>query len=498
VELLANLAFGLASASTPSMLLYCFFGVLLGTFVGVLPGVGALAAISLLLPWTYHIPAAEAIVMLAGVYYGAAYGGSTAAILLNIPGSASSVVVCLDGYPMARQGRAGIALFITAIASFVGAMTGLLILLLFSNQIAEIGLRFGAPEYFSLLTLGLVAAATMSGGSVVKGIAMVLLGLLLSMVGTDINSGVIRYTFGWFELMDGLSLIALAIGVFGVAEVVSSINQVTHNPRAERITLASMLPSASDWKRALPSMLRGSGIGSFIGALPGAGGSIASFMAYAAERRVARDRSRFGQGAIEGVAAPEASNNAAVQTAFIPSLTLGIPGDAVMALMLGALILHGITPGPLLISEQPVLFWGLVGSFVIGNLLLLVLNIPMIGLWVRMLSIPYRMLYPAIIIFMCLGVYSVNNSTFDILLVVGFGLLGYLCMVLKFPMAPLLLGFILGPMMEENFRRALRLSRGDPAIFIERPISLAFLVVTGLILVWMLVMGLRQRASAAE
>ncbi len=492
MELLANLAFGLASATTPGMLLYCFLGVLLGTFVGVLPGVGALAAISLLLPWTYHIPAAEAIVMLAGVYYGAAYGGSTAAILLNIPGSASSVVVCLDGYPMSQQGRAGVALFMTAIASFIGAMTGLVILVLFSPQIVELGLRFGAPEYFSLLVLGLVAAATMSGGSVVKGIAMVLLGLLLSMVGTDINSGVIRFTFGYFELMDGLSLIALAIGVFGVAEVISSINQTSARHRAGRISLASMLPTAGDWKASALPMLRGSGIGAFIGALPGAGGSIASFMAYAAERRAAKDPSRFGKGAIEGVAAPEASNNAAVQTAFIPSLTLGIPGDAVMALMLGALILHGITPGPLLISQQPVLFWGLIGSFVIGNILLLVLNIPLIGVWVRLLSIPYRMLYPAIVIFMCLGVYSVSNSTFDVLLIVGFGVLGYLCLVLRFPLAPLLLGFILGPMLEENFRRALRLSRGDLAIFIERPISLGFLAVTAIILLWMLWLGIRR------
>ncbi|MEX0730721.1 MAG: tripartite tricarboxylate transporter permease [Aquisalimonadaceae bacterium] len=494
MELLNNLALGLDAAISPNTLLYCFIGVLLGTLIGVLPGIGALAAISLLLPLTFYIAPEAAIVMLAGVYYGSAYGGSTAAILLNLPGTPSSAVACLDGYPMGKQGRAGVALFITAIASFVGAMIGLTALVLFSPAIADLGLEFSPADYFALMLLGLVAASTISGGSALKGLAMVMLGLLLGMVGTDVNSGVPRYYFGYFQLLDGVSLVVLAMGLFGVAEVIASINNVPARTSKERhVTMRSMLPTRDDWKRSLTPMLRGAGIGGFFGALPGTGGAIASFISYATEKRMAKDPSRFGKGAIEGLAGPEASNNAAVQTAFVPSLTLGIPGDAVMALILGALIIHGITPGPMMMTQQPGLFWGLIVSFFIGNIMLLVLNIPLVGIWVKILSIPYRMLFPAIVIFICLGVYSANNSTFDILLVVVFGFAGYLLMVLKFEPAPVLLGYVLGPMMEENLRRALLISRGDMGVFLEKPISATFVAMTVMMLAWSLWTAVRGR-----
>jgi putative tricarboxylic transport membrane protein len=500
MDVLANLAIGLQAALTPTMLWYCFLGVLLGTFIGVLPGIGPLAAISLLLPITYYIPPAVAIVMLAGVYYGAQYGGSTAAILLRLPGTASSAVACLDGHPMAMQGRAGVALFITTIASFIGAMTGLVILIFFSPYIASLGLKFGSAEYFSLMLLGLVAACTFSE-SPLKGGAMVVLGLLLSMIGTDVNTGVIRYAFGFSELSSGLSLVALAMGIFGVADIIRNINTIDTSRLSERFTLRSMLPSRKDWRLSLPAMARGSAFGSFFGTLPGTGASICSFMAYAAEKKLARDPSRFGKGAIEGVAAPEAANNASAQTAFVPTLTLGIPGDITMALILGALIMHGITPGPQLITTQPELFWGLIVSFIIGNLLLVLFNIPMIGVWISLLKIPYRWLYPAILIFISVGVFSVSNSAFDIYTVVAIGALGYLLIVLRFDPAPLLLGFILGPLMEEHFRRAMLLSRGNLSTFIDRPISLTILSITTLAVAAILANTLRKRlrrSSTAE
>jgi putative tricarboxylic transport membrane protein len=484
MDIANGLMLGLQAALQPTTLLYCFVGVFLGTLIGVLPGIGALATISLLLPITYHIPPTAAIVMLAGVYYGAQYGGSTASILLNLPGTPSSAVVCLDGYPMAKQGRAGVALFMTTIASFVGSMLGILMLVLFSPAIAELGLKFGPAEYFSMMFLGLIAASTLASGSVLKGLAMVVFGLLLGTVGTDVNSGVSRFDFGTPNLMDGISLVALAMAIFGIAEVISTVNVKRDSKAAEKITFRSMVPTADDTKRSVMPILRGTGIGSFFGALPGTGASIASFMAYAVEKKVAKDPSRFGHGAIEGIAAPESANNAAAQTAFVPTLSLGIPGDAVMALMLGALIIHGIQPGPLLMSQQPELFWGLIVSFGIGNIMLMVLNIPLIGLWVSILKIPYRVLYPAILVFISLGVYSVNNNTFDIYLVSILGIMGYLLAVLKFEAAPLLLGFVLGPMMEEYLRRALLLSRGDMMTFIDRPISASFIAFATVLLLW--------------
>jgi TctA family transporter len=484
IGLLDGLAIGLQATLSVEMLLYCFVGVFLGTLVGVLPGIGSLATISLLLPITYHLPPIGAIIMLAGVYYGAQYGGSTASILLNLPGHAAAVVACLDGYPMAKQGRAGVALFMTTIASFVGSMLGIVALGLFSPAIAEIGLEFQAAEYFSMMVLGLIAASTLASGSPAQGICMVLLGLLLGAIGTDINSGVTRFDFGVTELMDGINLVALAMGVFGIAEVISSITKIRGAGRHEKVSLRSMIPKKSEFKQSIFPMLRGTSVGAFFGALPGTGPAISSFMAYAVEKKIAKDPSRFGKGAIEGLTAPESANNAAAQTSFVPTLSLGIPGDAIMALMLGALIIHGIQPGPMLISSQPELFWGLIVSFGIGNVMLLILNIPLIGVWVSILRIPYEMLYPAILIFISLGTYSVNNNSFDIYVVAALGALGYCIALLRFDAAPLLLGFVLGPMMEENMRRALVLSRGDVATFIERPISAWLLGFTAVILLF--------------
>lgn len=487
-----GLMLGLQSVMQPETLLYCFIGVFLGTFVGVLPGIGSIATISLLLPITYHLPPEGAIIMLAGVYYGSQYGGSTSSILLNVPGHAAAVVACLDGHPMARQGRAGVALFMTTVASFVGAMLGLIALVLFSPAIAEVGMRFGPAEYFSIMVLGLVAASTLASGSPAKGLSMVVLGLLLGTVGADINSGTIRFSFGLAELMDGINLVALAMGLFGISKLISSLGSDAEPTVTEKITLRSMLPTRRDIKDSIFPMLRGTGIGSLFGALPGAGASISAFIAYAAEKRIAKDSSRFGKGAIEGLTAPEAANNASAQTAFVPTLSLGIPGDAVMALMLGALMIHGIQPGPMLINDQPVLFWGLIVSFAIGNIMLMILNIPLIGLWVSVLRIPYNILYPAILVFICLGTYSVNNNWFDIVLVGLIGAFGYLMLVFRFEPAPLLLGFVLGPIMEENLRRALLLSHGDLTTFVDRPISMWLLIASAAIVLWSVLGVLRK------
>ena len=495
--LLSNLALGFQTAVSPATLLYCFIGVFVGTLIGVLPGIGALSTISLLLPLTYHLDPTAAVVLLAGVYYGAQYGGSTASILLNLPGTPSSAVACLDGYPMSRQGRAGVALFMTTAASFIGATIGVLLMTLFTPAIADLGLKFGPYEYFAMMLLGLIAASTLASGSPVKGMAMVVLGLLLGMIGTDVQTGQQRFDFGIPELTDGLNLVALAMGVFGVSEVVNSINRVKRAGEGNRISMRAMWPTRKDWREAALPMLRGSGIGSFFGALPGTGAGIASFMAYATEKRISRTPERFGKGAIEGLASSEAANNAAAQTAFVPTMSLGIPGDAVMALMIGALIIHGIQPGPMMISEQPAMFWGLIASFVIGNLMLVILNIPLIGVWVAILRIPYRVLYPAILVFIALGVYSVNNNSFDIMMVALAGVFGYALSVLRLEVAPLLLGFVLGPLMEEHLRRALLLARGDPMVFVQRPISLGLLVACALIVVWTTVSALRRSARAA-
>lgn len=494
MDLLANLALGFEVAFSPTNLLYCFIGVFLGTLIGVLPGIGALAAVSMLLPVTFYIPATTALVMLAGVYYGAEYGGSIASILLNLPGTPSAAVTCLDGYPMAQQGKAGVALFLTTLSSFAGATVGILALTLFAPILADIALSFGPTEYFSVMVLGLIAASSVAQGSAIKGIGMVGLGVLIGCIGTDVNTGVPRYTFGNPNLLDGISLVALAMGLFGISEVITSIHTRSGQVLTTKVSLRSMLPGRDDLRRIVMPTVRGTGIGSFFGSLPGTGQTIASFIAYAVEKRVSRRPERFGKGAVEGIAAPEAANNAAAQTAFIPTLTMAIPGSATMALMLGALLIHGITPGPALMVEQPELFWGLVASFWIGNVLLVMLNIPMIGLWVRLLQIPYHYLYPTIIVLICIGVYSANNSIFDVGIALVLGVVGYAMRLLDYEPAPLLIGFVLGPMMEENFRRAMLFSRGDYMTFINQPVSGTLLALSALLLLWAVWSAFRTRS----
>ena len=497
--MLDGIVIGLHTALQPINLLYCFIGVFLGTLVGVLPGIGSLVTISLLLPITFHLQPTSAIIMLAGIYYGGAYGGSTASILLNLPGSLSSTVTCLDGYPMAKQGRAGIALLGCALSSFIGGAIGIILMMVFSQPIANLALEFGPAEYFAMMLLGLIAASTVASGSPIKGIAMVSLGILIGLCGTDVNSGAFRFTFGVDELTDGIGVIGPALGMFGVVEVITSIRTAVDTKLDRKaITFRSMIPTRDDVRRFWWPTLRGSGIGSFFGALPGTGGTIASFMSYAIEKRVAKDPSRFGNGAIEGVLGPEAANNAADQTAFIPTMTLGIPGSVIMALIIGALLIHGIQPGPRLVTDKPDLFWGLVMSFWVGNVMLLILNLPLIGIWIRVLAIPYRWLYPAILMFIAIGAYSVSNAHFEVLLVVGFGVFGYAMCLLGFSPAPMLIGMVLGPLMEEHLRRALVLSQGSFMPFIERPLSGAFMGFTFLLLAWALWSLVRGKPRARD
>ncbi|MBY5972934.1 tripartite tricarboxylate transporter permease [Ferrimonas balearica] len=494
MDILQGFETGLATALTWHALMYCFIGVTIGTFVGVLPGIGALAAISLALPLTYYLDPTDALIMLAGIFYGAQYGGSTASILLNLPGTATAAITCLDGYPLAQQGKAPLAIFVTAINSFVGSSIAIVLVMGFAPAIAEFALEFGAEDYFSVMLLGLVAASTLTIGSPMKALSMVVFGLLLGMVGTDVNTGQFRFTFGLFELADGFSIVAVAMGLFGVAEIISNIRQPQGViQKVGRIRLKDMMPKRGEWRQIVRPTLRGSAIGSFVGALPGTGPGIASLMAYATEKRISKTPGRFGKGALEGISAPEAANNASVQSAFIPMLSLGIPGDAIVAVLMGAMILHGITPGPNLINSEPQMFWGLIMSFWVGNLMLLVLNIPLIGLWVKLLSVPYNLLYPGILVFICVGVFSADNNVFDIFVVLGFGVLGYLMRRFGFPATPVLLGFILGPLLEENFRRAMLLSRGDASVFFTSPISAVFMGLSLIFLASVFLPGLRQR-----
>ncbi|MYZ50294.1 tripartite tricarboxylate transporter permease [Propylenella binzhouense] len=484
-SLFANAALGLETAFLPQNLLWCLTGVALGTFIGVIPGVGALAAISMLFPLTFHLAPTSALIMLAGIWYGTAYGGSTAAILLNVPGTPSSAVSCLDGYPMSKQGRGGIALLMTALASFVGGSIGILIMMFFSPVIVDYAMKFGEAEYFALMLLALIAASTVSFGSTAKSLAMVAFGVLLGTVGLDHYTAVARFDFGSLSLYEGISLVGLAMGLFGVAEVAANVGVVaTGDVDRKSFGLRAMVPTRDDLRRSWAPVLRGSGIGAFFGALPGVGPAVAAFVSYAVEKRIAKEPGRFGNGAIEGIVSPEASNNAADQTAFIPTMTLGLPGSPSMAIMLGALMIQGIAPGPTLMREHPDLFWGLVMSFWIGNVLLLVLNIPLVGIWIRMLMIPYRIMFPSILAFICIGIYTVNMNTFDVWLVAFFGGLGFLMRVLGFSPAPLILGFVLGPMMEEHFRRAMIIARGDFTVFLDRPLSAAILAATCLLLLW--------------
>jgi putative tricarboxylic transport membrane protein len=494
MDLFANLAFGFGVAFTLQNLVYCFVGVLVGTLIGVLPGIGPLATIAMLLPLTFNVPPVAALIMLAGIYYGAQYGGSTTAILVNLPGETGAVVTCIDGYQMARQGRAGPALAIAAIGSFVAGTIGTLLIALFGPPLAEIALRFGAPEYFSLMLMGLVAAAVLSQGDVVKSLAMVAVGLLLGIVGNDVNTGIPRFTFGLNELSDGIGFVVVAVGVFALGEIVANLgNPEQREVLTSRVT--HLFPSWDDLKRSLGPILRGTALGSFFGILPGTGPAVASLSSYMLERKLAADPSRFGRGAIEGVAGPEAANNADAQCKFIPMLTLGLPASGVMALMLGALTIQGIQPGPQVMTAKPDLFWGLIASMWIGNLMLVVLNLPLIGLWVSMLKVPYRLLFPAIMAFSAIGIFSVNNSSTEVYLAAIFGVFGFVWIKLGFSPTPMLLGFVLGPMMEENLRRAMLMARGDVSVFVTRPISLGFIVVTVLILIAVSAPAIRRQRT---
>jgi TctA family transporter len=480
MDLLSDIALGFGVAFSPVNLLFCFVGALLGTLIGVLPGIGPLGAIAMLLPITFQFEPVTALIMLAGIYYGAQYGGSTTSILVNLPGETSSVVTCLDGHQMARNGRGGAALAIAALGSFFAGSVATLLVAVASPPLARLGTLFQAPDYFSLMVLGLVGAVVLAHGSIAKAIGMILLGLLLGLVGTDLNTGRQRYTFGIPELSDGIGFVTLAMGLFGVAQVLVNLEQHAM-PRATA-TVGSLWPSREELRRSVPATLRGTAIGSLLGVLPGGGAILASFAAYALEKKVSREPARFGKGAVEGVAAPESANNAGAQTSFIPMLTLGIPSNALMALLVGAMSIFGVVPGPRIVEEQPQLFWGLVASMWIGNAMLLVINLPLIGLWVQLLRIPYRLLYPLILLLCCIGVYALNGSALEVGLMIGFGLLGYALLKLGFEPAPMLLGFVLGPLMEENLRRALAVSRGDASVFFTRPISATLLAVSLLLL----------------
>ncbi len=492
MELFHNLIFGFSVALSLQNLLYCFIGCLVGTLIGVLPGIGPMATIAMLLPLTFNVPPVAAMIMLAGIYYGAMYGGSTTSILVNLPGETASVVTCIDGYQMARQGRAGPALAIAALGSFFAGCVCTVIIAMFGPPLAEIALKFGSPEYFSLMLMGLVTAAVLAHGDMAKSLAMVVLGLLLGIVGSDVDSGVKRFCFGFYELADGIGVVVIAVGVFAVAEIVSNLGE-TLTREVFTSKVKNLLPTMEDLKLSFGAILRGTGIGAFFGVLPGTTPSIASFSSYMLEKKVAKNPESFGHGAIQGVAGPESANNADAQCKFIPMLTLGIPASGTMALMLGALMIQGITPGPQVMTQKPDLFWGLIVSMWLGNLMLVILNLPLIGMWVSLLKVPYRLLFPAIMVFCGIGIYSVNTSSFDIYLMVIFGILGIAWRLLDCSPIPLMLGFVLGPMMEENLRRALQVSEGDPMVFVTRPISLAFIIATVLILVVMVLPAVRKR-----
>jgi TctA family transporter len=492
LQFLHNLSFGFEIAFQGAQLLYCLIGVLLGTLIGVLPGIGPVATIAMLLPVTFTLSPTGALIMLAGIYYGAQYGGSTTSILVNIPGEAASVVTCLDGYQMARQGRAGPALATAAIGSFFAGCIATVVVAMFAPPLVGIALKFGPAEYFSLMVFGLVAAVVLAHGSLLKAIAMVLLGLLLGLIGTDVSSGEMRYTFGIFELADGIGFVGVAMGLFGIAEIAANL-EVKEGREVFTSKVGRLMPSKEDFRRMWGPILRGTAFGSALGILPGGGALLASFGAYALEKKVSRHGGEFGKGAIEGVAAPESANNAGAQTSFIPLLTLGIPSNVVMALMIGAMMVHGIIPGPKVMAEKPELFWGLVASMWIGNAMLVILNLPLIGIWVKLLSVPYRLLYPSILVFMAIGVYSLSNSPFDVLLMAAFGILGCIFVKLECEPAPLILGFVLGPMMEENLRRALLLARGDPGVLITKPISLGFLLASLILLAIVLAPAIRRK-----
>ncbi|MFG1348542.1 tripartite tricarboxylate transporter permease [Xanthobacter autotrophicus] len=496
MELFDNLALGFSVALSLQNILYCFLGVLLGTLIGVLPGLGPIATIAMLLPITFGLPPVSALIMLSGIYYGAQYGGSTTAILINLPGESSSVVTAIDGHQMARKGRAGAALATAALGSFFAGTVATFLLALFAPPLADLALQFGPPEYFSLMVLGLIASVTLASGSVVKAIAMIVLGLLLGLSGQDIYTGAPRFTFDLPELSDGFDFVALAMGMFGVSEIIRNLED-EHQRSLVAAKVKSLMLTKDEFKRIIGPVLRGTALGSFLGILPGGGAMLSSFAAYSIEKKISKTPQEFGRGAIEGVAGPESANNAGAQTSFIPMLTLGIPSNPVMALMIGALIIQGITPGPNVVTEKPDLFWGVIASMWIGNFMLVLLNLPLIGLWVRLLTVPYHVMFPAIIAFCCIGVYSVNNNTFDVYSMALFGVLGYALVKLDCEPAPLLLGFVIGPMLEEYLRRAMLISRGDPMVFVTRPISAILLGLAAAALVVVLLPSVQKTREEA-
>jgi len=498
MDLLHNLGIGFGVAFTLQNLLYAFFGAMLGTLIGVLPGIGPVATIAMLLPSTYALDATPALIMLAGIYYGAQYGGSTTAILINVPGESSSVVTAIDGYQMARQGRAGAALATAALGSFFAGCVGTVIIAAFAPPLTELAFKFGPAEYFSLMVLGLIGAVVLASGSLLKAIAMIILGLLLAQVNTDVISGTARYSFDVPELTDGIGFVVIAMGVFGFGEIISNLGRPAEHREVFTKEVKGLWPNRRDFLEAWPSVLRGTALGSILGVLPGGGALLASFASYTVEKKVTRNpRIPFGKGAIQGVAGPESANNAGAQTSFIPMLTLGIPPNAVMALMVGAMTIKGIQPGPQVMTSNPQLFWGLIASMWVGNLMLVILNLPLIGMWIKLLTVPYRFLFPAITLFCCIGVYTLNNSTFDVYMTALFALIGYLFYKLGVEPAPLLLGFILGPMMEENLRRALLLSRGDWTTFVTRPLSSGLLIAAALMIVVVSLPSISKRREVA-
>ncbi len=492
MEFFNNLALGFSTASSIDNLFFCLIGVFLGTLIGVLPGIGATATVAMLLPITFQLEPVSSLIMLAGIYYGAQYGGSTTAILINLPGESSSAVTAIDGYQMARKGRAGVALAIAALGSFFAGSVSTFLVAIFAPPLTTIALRFGAAEYFSLMVVGLVSSIALAHGSIIKALAMVVLGLLLGLVGTDIYTGTPRFTLGIREYADGLNFVAVAVGVFGIAEILRNLE----NEKSRSVLMAKvggLMPTKDDFRKMVAPVLRGTVIGSALGILPGGGAILASFASYTVEKRVSKTPEEFGQGSVAGVAGPESANNAGAQTSFIPLLTLGIPANPVMALMIGAMIIQGIVPGPNVATEQPALFWGIITSMWIGNLMLVVLNLPLIGLWVKLLTIPYYVLFPIIMAFCSIGAYSVNSNIYDLFAVAFFGLLGYIFVKLRCEPAPLLLGFVLGPLLEENLRRAMILSRGDPSTFVTRPISATLLFIAVIVLVVVFLPSVRTR-----
>lgn len=501
MDLLNNLALGFGVAFTLTNLLYAFGGALLGTLIGVLPGLGPVATIAMLLPSIYALDATPALIMLAGIYYGAQYGGSTTAILINVPGESSSVVTAIDGYQMARRGRAGAALAAAGLGSFFAGCVGTVIIAAFAPPLTELAFKFGPAEYFSLMVLGLIGAVVLASGSLVKAISMIILGLLLGQINTDVISGVPRYSFDIPELTDGIGFVAIAMGVFGFGEIIANLGQPPEHREVFTKDVKGLWPTKEDFRNAWPAVLRGTSLGSILGVLPGGGALLASFAAYTVEKkmRMGPNEVPFGKGNIRGIAGPESANNAGAQTSFIPMLTLGIPPNAVMALMVGAMTIKGIQPGPQVMTSNPQLFWGLIASMWVGNLMLVILNLPLIGIWIKLLTVPYRFLFPAIMSFCCIGLYTLNNNNFDVFMGAGFAVVGYIFYKLGCEPAPLLLGFILGPMMEENLRRALLLSRGDWGTFLTRPLSASLLAAAlAMIVVVMLPAIKNKRAEAFQ